>query len=260
MGRLPKERTPQVFILRFGRNALSASSAMVLVFCQFSLFLFHAWSEEPEANFASMIRDREEWEGKSLAEVVMAATGRKVLPVDPGSPWLDELATMIDKTLAALNDPDHPVHHSQRINEASRFIEDDLLKCISSQAGWSCRVPLTEEGNTQRSGYPDIEVTGPGGTVIYIDPKLHHEDNLSSSLRTFYYEPQVSTNKITRDAYHLLLGVAHHARDGRTVFTGWQLIDASRIPLRLKMEFQSSNRDIYRPENLVRSSNNAAPQ
>ena len=50
------------------------------------------------------------------------------------------------------------------------------------------------------------------------------------------------------------MGVAHDAgQDGRMRFVGWDLVDVARMPVRLKIEFQSSNRDIYRPEAIVSS-------
>jgi hypothetical protein len=37
-------------------------------------------------------------------------------------------------------------------------------------------------------------------------------------------------------------------------FTRWDLVDLSRFTVKLKAEFQGSNRDMYRPEAIVASS------
>ena len=71
-------------------------------------------------------------------------------------------------------------------------------------------------------------------------------------MRTFYFTPRKETNKILDDAHHLLVGFAH---DGRHKdlwkFTGWELVDLSRFKVRLKAEFQGSNRDLYQEESIV---------
>jgi hypothetical protein len=40
----------------------------------------------------------------------------------------------------------------------------------------------------------------------------------------------------------------------RGTFTQWDLVDLSRFTVKLKAEFQGSNRDMYRPEAIVASS------
>jgi hypothetical protein len=37
-------------------------------------------------------------------------------------------------------------------------------------------------------------------------------------------------------------------------FTRWDLVDLSRFTVKLKAEFQGSNRDMYRPEAIISSS------
>ena len=62
-------------------------------------------------------------------------------------------------------------------------------------------------------------------------------------------------NKILDDANHLLVGFEHDGRaDGAWKFLNWDLVDASGLQVRLKAEFQGSNKDIYRPEMIVGSS------
>ncbi|MFY8215258.1 MAG: hypothetical protein ACOVMP_01500, partial [Chthoniobacterales bacterium] len=130
-------------------------------------------------------------------------------------------------------------------NEASRFIEDELLAALNQVPNWKASIPKTSDGNAQRSGYPDLFLQTPDGS-FYLDPKLYSEESEDSSLRTFYYEPRRETNKIQADASHLLIGIMHTGwTDGRITFKRWSLIDLATIPLRLKAEFQASNREIY---------------
>ena len=42
--------------------------------------------------------------------------------------------------------------------------------------------------------------------------------------------------------------------NGHWKFTRWDLVDLSRFTVKLKAEFQGSNRDMYRPEAIVATS------
>ena len=112
--------------------------------------------------------------------------------------------------------------------------------------GISCAIPNTRGGSAQRSGYPDLRITDDAsGDVYYLDPKLMEQGSVASSLRTFYFEPKDTTLKITDDATHLLIGIEHDGRDGDWRFLGYRLVDLSGLKVRMKAEFQASNRNLY---------------
>jgi len=105
--------------------------------------------------------------------------------------------------------------------------------------------------------------------VFYLDPKLYAAGSRDSSFRTFYFEPKKSTNKVRDDAVHFVVGFEHAPRDVAASlsrgnsgsnqntawkFTRWDLVDLSRLTVKMKAEFQGSNRDMYRPEAIVASS------
>jgi hypothetical protein len=194
-----------------------------------------------------VLDDARSLEMVSLSAVVESATGHRVLPVDREKhrATLATLTGVIERVMQNLNHPKHPIHAVGRINEASRFIEDELLADLNEVPNWKCSIPKTSDGGAQRSGYPDLFLQTPDGN-FYLDPKLYSEESEFSSLRTFYYEPRRETNKIQADASHLLIGIMHTGwTDGRLTFTRWSIIDLATIPLRLKAEFQASNREIY---------------
>jgi hypothetical protein len=58
------------------------------------------------------------------------------------------------------------------------------------------------------------------------------------------------------DAAHFIVGFEHQPREknGHWKFTRWYLVDLSQFKVKLKAEFQGSNRDMYRPEAIVASS------
>jgi len=195
-------------------------------------------------------------------DVVFAASGKKVIPVNEQSPAHQAILKTIElaagQALRELNQTDSPVRKLRRINEASRYFEDLLLKKINATPQFTCAIPLNSKGNKQRSGYPDLLITHTSSTgettLAYLDPKLFEKKSRASSLRTFYFEPRTHTNKIQHDALHLLLGISHDGHQQAWTFNGWHLCDLSKFQVRLKAEFQASNRDLYRNELILRSS------
>jgi hypothetical protein len=209
-----------------------------------------------------LLQEDRDLRGIAFSEVLVATTGKKIIPVDPATDkqWLEKLGAILDRTLAKLNEPNHPIHSAGRINEASRFIEDELKAECAGVEGWACGIPKTSAGEEQRSGYPDLRLVLEDGSVVYLDPKLFATDSRASSFRTFYYEPKTTTSKVHDDARHLLVGVHHNeARGGQLRFEGWDLVDVSRINVQLKAEFQASNRDMYRHETVVLKSAEKSP-
>lgn len=210
-----------------------------------------AATEDP---VVTLLRSRDALDAVSFSRVVEITTGHKVRPMDAQQhrPLVVALSGVFDATMRALNEPSHPIHRAGRVNEASRFLEDEILRQINLLPGWSCSVPHTKQGREQRTGYPDLRVQTDRGVVFFLDPKLYREESRASTLRTFYYEPRELTGKIHEDAMHLLVGFAHTGSDARKLhLKGWELIDLSRLTVQLKAEFQASNRDVYQPDLVV---------
>jgi hypothetical protein len=182
--------------------------------------------------------------------IAEACSGKRVLPLTDDPAHLRVSAAIekaLKETLMELNKEDSPVRKLRRINEASRFFEDELLARLNATPGLRCEVPPTRTGVHQRSGYPDLRITDvASGAVFYLDPKLVEQGSAASTLRTFYFEPKEETLKITDDAVHLLAGIEHDGHEGQWTFTGWRQVDLSTLKVRLKAEFQASNADLYR--------------
>lgn len=198
----------------------------------------------------------------SFPDVVMASSGKKVIPSDSTNPIhqliLGSISKAATEAVTVLSASDSPVRNLRRINEASRFFEDRLRESINKHPSLVCSVPKNTQGKEQRSGYPDLLIThtATDGTTTraYLDPKLFEQKSQASSFRTFYFEPRTRTNKIQHDALHLLLGISHDGKDGAWTFTSWKICDLSQFQVRLKAEFQASNRDLYRPNIIIKSS------
>lgn len=193
--------------------------------------------------------------------VVKAATGHGLRAFKRGDAPAETIATAIqvaaDEAIEKFSEAGSPLFGLRRINEASRFFEDFLRASIDAHPDLFCTVPTTADGGEQRSGYPDLRIEHIASeTIAYLDPKLYEAGNRDSSLRTFYYTPRQETSKVQEDACHLLLGISHDGNDGAWTFTGWELIDLAKLSVRLKAEFQASNRDLYLEEAQILTSGN----
>ncbi len=197
-------------------------------------------------------------------DVVLASSGKKVMPFEKQDPaqskFLTAVTMAVDTAIKTMNKDDSPIRNLRRINEASRYFEDHLRKSLQAHPALTCEIPKNNQGKEQRSGYPDLLITHTDTagkkTHFYLDPKLYEKKSRASSLRTFYYEPRTRTNKIQHDAVHLLIGISHDGNQGKWQFTGWEICDLSQFQVRLKAEFQASNRDLYRPHIVIKSSGN----
>jgi hypothetical protein len=207
-----------------------------------------------------LLDESESLKGIPFSEVIAATSGKRVLPIGRADKEtqrvLSAIGQSLDAVLHAMNAAESPVRSAKRVNEMSSHFENALREALNARAGFTCSVPKTESGRTQRSGYPDLRlVDQKTSRVFYLDPKLFAAGSKSSSLRTFYFEPKRATNKVNDDAAHLIVGIEHERdKDGVIHFTRWELIDLANLRVKLKAEFEGSNADLYRPEAVVGAS------
>ena len=196
--------------------------------------------------------------GIPFAEVILHATGKRVVPVNTKDEIdqrvIKQISAACDETLKRFNMPDSAIQNVARINEVSSRFEDTLRQLLNASPGLNCDFPRTAEGRVQRSGYPDLRIVDVATKrVFYLDPKLYVAGSRDSSFRAFYFEPKMATNKVRDHAVHLVVGFEHQPREknGAWKFTRWDLVDLAPFKVQLKAEFQGSNRDMYRPEAIV---------
>lgn len=207
-----------------------------------------------------LLREDAQLRRVAFAEVIHDTTGHRVLPLDPKSATdravIQQISIVLDRVVRQFNAKEGRIHGIARINEVSSHFEDALRKLLDAAPGLDCDFPHTANGHGQRSGYPDLRVVEERTKrVYYLDPKLYAAGSRASSFRTFYFEPRKSTNKVLDDAVHLVAGFEHAPRqNGRWKFTRWDLVDLADFQVKLKAEFQGSNRDLYRPEAIVATS------
>ncbi len=208
-----------------------------------------------------LLNEDQQLRGVPFSEVIFDTTGKKMLPFDASNPVDQRVAKAIssacDETMKRLHAPGNAIEHIDRINEVSSHFEDSLRDLLNATPGLRCDFPLTNEGKTQRSGYPDLRIIDlESKRVFYVDPKLYVIGSRDSSFRTFYFEPKKTTNKVRDDAVHFIVGFEHEPRGESSSswkFTRWELVDLSQFKVKLKAEFQASNHDMYRSEAIVAS-------
>jgi hypothetical protein len=199
--------------------------------------------------------------GIPFREVIFDVAGKRVLAFNPKNETdlrvVKQISVVLDEVISQLNSPASVIQGIPRINEVSSHFEDLMRELLNKTPGLTCDFPKTSEGRLQRSGYPDLElIDQESHRVYYLDPKLYAVGSRDSSFRTFYFEPKIATNKVREDAVHFIVGFEHEkpAADRHWKFTRWDLVDLSHFQVKLKAEFQGSNRDMYRPEAIVATS------
>lgn len=228
--------------------------------CAFLLTVSLAFSADTARLVAGLMNDEHQLGNVPFAEVVHAATGKQVLPINPTNTEdreiLAKISKALDVVLRNLNATNNPAQQKRRINEVSALFETAMKAELNAIEGFECDYPKLASGVRQRAGYPDLRlVEKKSGRVLYLDPKLFESGSRASSLRTFYFEPKRETNKILDDAHHLIVGFEHDGKANETwKFLSWELIDLASFRVKLKAEFQASNRELYRPEAVVASS------
>ena len=132
---------------------------------------------------------------------------------------------------------------AKRVNEVGNAVEPLLIQALA-EAGFAADRPMTTSGQRRSSGYPDLEASR-GGKSFYFEIKTYHPSTVTSTQRTFYLSPS-DDPKVTHDGYHLLIGFAiEPSADGLYFAKSVRLVDLRELPVRLKIEFNASNRDLY---------------
>lgn len=165
--------------------------------------------------------------------VIEMTTGRKVYPVTEED--ANVIQEIYDKAKEVIRDAENEDFSFLRPNEISNRLEDMLRVKLGGV------IP-----ENKVAGYPNILIER-AGKNYYIEVKLAGKEQLKSSFRTFFYEP-VELTKVTKDARHIIVGFIHEDKK----VEGFKIIDASKISVNLKSEFNTSNAELYRSENVLK--------
>lgn len=197
-----------------------------------SLFQITSFVSLPPKEFFDLIKRKVR--GVPFSYVIEMTTNRKVYPVtDEDKEVIEEI---FKAAIEVVEDSKEEDFGDMRPNEISNRLEDMLRAKLGGV------IP-----ENKVAGYPNILIERKG-KYYYVEVKLAEEDKLDSSFRTFYYEP-VELAKVTKDACHIAVGFIHR----RKTIIGFKIIDLSKIKVNLKNEFNASNRELYKPDAVVKA-------
>ncbi len=119
-----------------------------------------------------------------------------------------------------------------RPNECGNYMESILdIACENIIS------PKTLKGKLMSSAYPDRELKD----QAYIEVKVFDVNSKESSFRSFYLS---TLDKITKSLPHILVAFSH--KNGVLIDTEPEVIDLYDLKLKLKQEFNASNKDLYK--------------
>src|ERR1044072_7696553 len=160
-------------------------------------------SASPVAPLIGWLLDRNrELNGIDFSEVILAATGKKVVAFDPNSDpdqrIMKALRLALDEATKQMNAPGSAIQNVARINEVSSHVED-LLRRLLNQGDLSCDFPSNAEGHIQRSGYPDLRMVDiKTGRIYYLDPKLYARAAAKAASAHFISSPRSPPTKCAK--------------------------------------------------------------
>jgi hypothetical protein len=182
-----------------------------------------------------------------FSDLVAATSQYRVLPIDEKNPQDQELIQLLVKSAnkyIALVKRRNIRLRSDRINDVGKNIEEVFLEELK-------KTELQSVELLGSSGYPDMKIIDSYGRVVYIESKVVSKD-WDSTQRSFYY---TSGKKINSDGHHLLIAWDLLEEDDKYwAVTGWKLCDLSKLPIKVKIEFNSSNRAIYQEDSILAAS------
>jgi len=196
----------------------------------------------------------EPMKGIPFPVAIKALTGCNVLAFDPSFDKNKKLLEQLSKAaqLGGQRAFQEGIF-TTRPNEAGNHIEPFVIEALR-QVGLEADKPISKGGKKKAAGYPDIQVEGGNGIVLYLDCKTYNTKTKEQSFRTFYFSPSKDP-KITRDALHLLMSFELDTaeREGRRAFIpiSWQIYTLDKLLIQVKHEFNASNKDLYTKKALL---------
>lgn len=187
-----------------------------------------------------------------FAEVIQKTTGHQVVAFDPANEQHTALLKRLKEAAAhAAKAAREAKIDKARANEVGNAIEVHVLKALND-AGLVAQRPQTATGRALAAGYPDVEIAS--HPPCYLELKTFNERTTDSTQRTFYYSPSELT-KVTHDALHLLLAfeMEQRAEGDRTIWVPvrFKIVSLHDLKVRLKVEYNQSNRGLYATERLL---------
>lgn len=182
-------------------------------------------------------------------DLVKETTGFRVEKLDPVNNS-DDLALFKELEKAARNfirhiDRTKTRYRGERPNDVGKQFEEVFVEELKKTT--------LEPTQLKKSGYPDMKVIDAAGRVTYLESKVVSKD-WNNGLRSFYYS---TGTKIDSDARHLVIAWdIQEEKEKYWKVAGYKLCDLYALTdMKVKLEYNSSNKELYTDEMIVSSFN-----
>lgn len=170
-------------------------------------------------------------------DLISATSDYSIIPLDTNNKKDRELLQSIVNSaneLIAICRRSRRRFQGNRVNEVGKAIEEEFVQQL--------RTTNLSANLLKQQGYPDIEIDDIYERKTYLESKTTSK-SWDSGLRSFYF---TTAKKINDDARHLLIGWrVEEERPKYWKIEDWRLVDLYGLSLKLKSEFNASNRDVY---------------
>ncbi len=193
--------------------------------------------------------------------VIRSLCGKKVLKIDPSIEAHKQVVEQISQMVIIAGEKAAKAKIVRpRPNEVGNDMEAFVL-AAAAELGMDAASPKTAGGAGKSTGYPDIRINCPIGTV-YLEVKTFARENHETTQRSFYLSP-AEDPKVSNDGFHLLVGYemvdlgVNGTRDARNRDlrayspTSVTLVDLYGLNGDMKFEYNSDNRRLYSRDRLL---------
>jgi hypothetical protein len=188
-----------------------------------------------------------------FGDAVRLASGKQLLPIDPANPAdvaaIAKLGEKLDLVLPRLNRPDGAARNGKNPADALRAAATEMQSAFKSIPGMDCEIIPPTDGGTRDADYPALRAMDrANGKTYYLGIRLFPAGERESHLEAFSFAPENAKARILLDGSHLLVGIEHNGKSGKDLaFLNWELIDLTKMPVRLRIRFEADGRDAHRP-------------
>ena len=196
----------------------------------------------------------------SLADVLRAATGKNVLPIDPVNPAdaavIAKLGNVMDRVLPGMNKPESAAHAVGRTDEVAAFFEDALRAFAATVPGWSCP-PAPDDAAVSAlhtpAGFPAVRVLdAASGKSYYLGVALYSTGGREGAARALQVQPADAAATMTGDGSCLLVAIETNGKTGKEIaFLNWELLDLTKLSVRVATTFEATQGDVHPPGSVL---------
>lgn len=180
--------------------------------------------------------------------VVETLSGNKVIPFDKGNEEDARILDLLKKVaLLAGKNINKDGISSRRANEVGNYIET-FVKQAMEHFKLKPDIPSGKSGRRKNVGYPDI-VFYFCKKPYYLECKTYNQENISTTLRSFYFSPS-DDFKVIYDTHHFVLSyemMTEGQENGINIYKckHYKILSIENLSLDVKYEFNSDNKRVY---------------